>query len=48
MEFLNSPIFWVVVAALSEIIGMTPRLKENSILQLVMKAVYAMKPGKKL
>lgn len=46
MEFLREPAFWVVVAAISEVIGMTPRLKENSILQLIMKLLGAIKPKK--
>jgi len=46
MDFLKEPAFWVVVAAISEVIGMTPRLKENSILQLIMKLLGAIKPKK--
>nr|BAR34280.1 hypothetical protein [uncultured Mediterranean phage uvMED] len=46
MDFLREPAFWVIIAALSEVIGMTPKLKENSILQLAIKAVMALKPKK--
>ncbi len=46
MDFLKEPAFWVVVAAISEVIGMTPKLKENSILQLIMKLLGAIKPKK--
>jgi hypothetical protein len=46
MDFLKEPAFWVVVAAISEVIGMTPKLKENSILQLIMKLLRAIKPKK--
>ena len=46
MEFLQHPAFWVIVAAISEIIGMS-KLKSNSIVQLVFQALYAIKPGKR-
>ena len=46
MEFLSHPAFWVIVAAISEIIGMS-KLKSNSIVQLVFQALYAIKPGKR-
>ena len=45
MEFLSHPAFWIVVAAISELIGLSP-LKSNSIIQLVLQALYAVKPGK--
>ena len=44
-EILSSPILWVVIAALSEIIALTP-LKSNSVVQLLMSAVRSMKPKK--
>ena len=47
MEFLSHPAFWVVVAAISELIGMSSKLKSNSIIQLVLQALYAIKPGKR-
>lgn len=46
MDFLKEPALWVIVAAISEVIGMTPKLKENSILQLIMKLLGAIKPKK--
>ena len=46
MEFLQHPAFWIVLAAVSELIGMSP-LKSNSIVQLVFQALYAIKPGKR-
>jgi hypothetical protein len=46
MELLASPIFWIIVAAASEIIALTP-LKSNSVVQLVLQALYAIKPAKK-
>jgi hypothetical protein len=45
MEFLSHPAFWVVLAAASELIGMS-KLKSNSLIQLVLQALYAIKPGK--
>ena len=47
MEFLSHPAFWIVVAAISELIGLSPQLKANSIIQLVLQALYAIKPGKR-
>jgi hypothetical protein len=46
MAILESAIFWIVIAAASEIIALTP-LKSNSVVQLVLSAVNAIKPGKK-
>jgi hypothetical protein len=46
MDFLHHPAFWIVVAAASEIIALTP-LKSNSVIQLVLQALYAIKPAKK-
>ena len=46
MGIIENPIFWIVVAAASEIIALTP-LKSNSIVQLVMTALQSIKPQKK-
>jgi hypothetical protein len=46
MGILENPIFWIVVAAASEIIGITPSLKANSILQLVMQILTLLRPKK--
>jgi hypothetical protein len=46
MDFLNHPAFWIVVAAASELIALSP-LKSNSVVQLIIQALYALKPGKK-
>lgn len=46
MEFLSHPAFWIILAAVSELIGISP-LKSNSIIQLVLQALYAIKPGKR-
>jgi len=45
MAILESAIFWIVVAAASEIIALTP-LKSNSIVQLVLSAINSIKPKK--
>ena len=46
MAVFESAIFWIVVAAASEIIALTP-LKSNSVIQLVLSALESLKPGKK-
>jgi hypothetical protein len=46
MDFIQHPAFWIVVAAASELIALSP-LKSNSVVQLVIQALYALKPGKK-
>jgi len=46
MDFIHHPAFWVVVAAASELIALSP-LKDNSIIQLVFHALRSIK-GKKL
>ena len=45
MAILESAIFWIIVAAASEIIALSP-LKDNSILQLVFHALEAVKSKK--
>jgi hypothetical protein len=45
-EILGHPAFWVVVAAASELIGMS-KLKDNSIIQFLFTAIRSVKPGKK-
>ena len=45
VDFLSHPAFWIVLAAASELIGLSS-LKSNSIIQLVLKALYSLKPGK--
>ena len=46
MAIFESAIFWIVVAAASEIIALTP-LKSNSVIQLVLQALESIKPAKK-
>jgi hypothetical protein len=45
MDFLSHPAFWIVVAAASELIAISP-LKSNSIVQLVFQVLSVLK-GKK-
>ena len=42
-DLLSNPIFWIVITALSEIIGMS-KLKDNSIVELVLHALMRFKP----
>jgi len=46
VEFINHPAFWIVLAAASELIALSP-LKSNSLVQLLLQALYAIKPGKR-
>ena len=43
-DILSSPIFWIIVTAASEIIGMSPKCQSNSVLQLVMRGLLSLKP----
>ena len=45
-EILASPITWIVIAAASEIIALSP-LRDNSVIQLVFHALRSIKPGKR-
>ena len=45
MAIFESAIFWIVVAAASEIIALTP-YKDNSIIELVLHALDAIKKKK--
>jgi flagellar biosynthesis/type III secretory pathway protein FliH len=42
-DILSSPITWIVIAAASEIIGMS-KYKDNSIIQLVLRSILKLKP----
>ena len=44
-QILHSPITWIIVAALSEIIALTP-LKENSVLEMALRLINQIKPKK--
>ena len=43
-ELLESPTFWIVLTALSEIIGMNKKCKQNSILEIIINSVLKCKP----
>lgn len=45
MEFLSHPAFWIVVAAASELIALSP-LKSNSVIQLVFQLLRLVKAKK--
>ena len=44
-EILSSPITWIIVAAASEIIALSP-LRDNSVIQLVFHALRSIKAKK--
>ena len=45
-HILAHPAFWIVVAAASELIGMS-KFKDNSVIQLIFTAIRSLKPAKK-
>jgi hypothetical protein len=45
VEFLSHPAFWIIVAAASELITLSP-LKSNSIIQLVFQVLRLIKAKK--
>jgi hypothetical protein len=45
MDFLSHPAFWIVVAAASELIALSP-LKSNSVVQLVFQILNLLKAKK--
>ena len=47
MAIIESAAFWIIVAAASEIIALSP-MKDNSIVQLVMTVLKSIKQHKKL
>ena len=46
MDFLNHPAFWIVIAAASELIALSP-LKSNSVIQLVFQVLNLLKAKKR-
>ena len=42
MEILDSAVFWIVLAAASEIIALSP-LKDNSVIEVIVHALHAIK-----
>ena len=47
MAILESAAFWIIVAAASEIIALSP-MKDNSVIQVVLRVLHQLKPTKKL
>jgi hypothetical protein len=45
VEFLSHPAFWIIVAAASELLALSP-LKSNSIIQLVFQILTLIKAKK--
>jgi len=45
-DIFSSPITWIIIAAASEVIALTP-LKSNSVVQLILNALKSIKPVKK-
>jgi len=45
-QVLSSPITWIVIAAASEVIALSPKLKDNSLIQLLFTALRALKAKK--
>ena len=45
MDFLSHPAFWIIVAAASELVALSP-LKSNSIIQLVFQILDLLKAKK--
>jgi hypothetical protein len=43
MDFLHHPAFWIVVAAASELIALSP-MKDNSVIQLLFRLLRMLKP----
>jgi len=46
VDFLSHPAFWIIVAAASELIAMSP-LKSNGIIQLVFQILNLLKVKKR-
>lgn len=46
MDILHRAETWIIIAALSEIIALSP-LKDNSVIQLILTAINSVKPAKK-
>ena len=45
-EVCTDPVFWIIVTAVSEIIGLS-KLKDNSIIEVVLNTLRALKPKEK-
>lgn len=42
-DILNSPATWIILAAISELIGLSP-LKDNSIIQILLRTAKSLNP----
>ena len=42
-SILGSPVFWAVIALLSELIALNPKFKSNSVIQLAFAALADLK-----
>lgn len=47
MAILESAVFWIIVAAVSEIIALSP-LKDNSVIQLIFRLLNTLKGKSKV
>tara|TARA_X000001382_G_scaffold127277_1_gene114924 strand:- start:6980 stop:7123 length:144 start_codon:yes stop_codon:yes gene_type:complete len=47
MAILESAAFWIVLAAASELIAISP-LKDNSLIQMILSTMKSLKGGKKI
>ena len=45
-HILSGPALWIVVAAASELIALNPKLKSNSVIQLVFQILNVLKSKK--
>ena len=45
-QILSHPGFWIIIAAASELIALSPKLKSNSVVQLLFSVLRSLK-GKK-
>ena len=46
LALISHPAFWIVIAALEELIALSS-LKENSVLEILFKAIRSIRPSKK-
>jgi len=44
-DIIANPVTWIVITAISEIIGVS-KLKDNSIIEIILRAVMQLKPKK--
>jgi len=44
-DIIANPVTWIIITAISEIIGVS-KLKDNSIIEIILRAVMQLKPKK--